>query len=408
MNRFWTRMRRFWGERQLYFLLSVAIAVVMWLYVATAQNPLVARSLKVDLQVRNLAQNEVVIRPSPATPMQVNVRLQGPRSQIAMLTPKLVDAYVDLSGLGPGDHPQVPVVVTPELDVHVIDEKPASVLVILDVLASKRLPVEVSLLGIPPAGVTLGNPRTAPTHVIVSGPARQVEEVRHVIVSVDTVTLRQQVAASLPVIPADANGQAVPGVQVTPKLVGMTLTVREGVISKVVPVVPTVVGTPPQALAVTGATANPETVALTGPASVLKGVESATTSPVDVSGARADFSRKVALQLPPGVASSLRQVTVTVHVGRGLLSTVFRAVPVRVVGIPAGAAIRVVPDHVEIQVEGPQELVRRMTAQTVTVEVSAAGRQLGQYTISLHAVLPAGVHVLTIRPAQVVVILSSS
>ncbi len=391
----------------MYFLLSIAIAVVMWLYV-TAQNPLLSRSMKVDLQVRNLAQNEVVIRPSSSAPVQVAVRVEGPRSQIELLTPKLVEAYVDLSGLGPGDHPQVPVVVTPALDVRVIDQKPASVLVILDAVASKRLPVEVSLLGIPPTGITLGNPRTAPTHVIVSGPARQVVEVRHAIVSVDTATMRQQVAASLPVIAADANGQAVPGVQVAPKLVGMTLTVREGVISKVVPVVPTIVGTPPQTLAVTGATADPDTVALTGPASALKAVENATTAPVDVSGARADFSRKVALQFPPGVASSLRQVTVTVHVGRGLLSTVFRAVPVRVVGVPAGAAFRVVPDHVDIQVEGPQELVRRLTAQTVTVEVSTAGRQLGQHTISPHAVLPDGVRVLTIRPAQVLVILSSS
>jgi len=99
---------------------------------------------------------------------------------------------------------------------------------------------------------------------------------------------------------------------------------------------------------------------------------------------------------------------VTVHVGRGLLSTILRAVPVRVVGVPAGAASRVVPDHIDLQVEGPQDVVRRLTTQTVTVEVSAAGRQPGQYTATPRAILPQGVHVLTIRPAQVLVILSPS
>ncbi len=403
-------MRRLWGERQLYFLLSVAISVVMWLYVATAQNPLVSRPLNVDLQVRNLGPNAVVIRPAPTSPVKVRVVLQGSRSQVAALTPKLVDAYVDLLGLGPGEHPQVPVVVTapPDLEVRVVDQNPTALFFVLDAFASKRLPVEVSLLGRPPEGITIGNPRTSPTHVIVSGPAHQVDEVRHALVSVDIATLRQEVGGSLPVIPADANGQAVAGVQVIPKIVGMTLVVREGVLSKVVPIVPAIVGPPPQAFAVTSATAEPGTVALTGPGSVLRSIESAQTIPVDVSRARSDFSRQVALQLPPGVTASVQQVTVTVHVGRGLLSTILRSVPVRVVGVPAGAAFRVMPDRVDLQVEGPQDVVRHLTAQAVTVEVSAAGRQPGQYIMVPRAILPQGVRVLMIQPALVVVILSTS
>ncbi len=401
-------MRRFWGEGQSYFLLSVAIAVVMWLYVATAQNPVVSRQMRVDLQLRNVPPNEVVIRPSPSAPVQVTVRLQGQRTQIALLSPSLVDAYVDLSGLGAGDHPQVPVVVTPRLDVRVVDQRPSAILVVLDAFGSKRLPVEVSLLGKPPQGVTLGSPHTAPTHVIVSGPARQVSEVRHAVISIDTAPMRQQVIASLPVVATDASGQPVPGIQVAPKIVGLTLAVREGIISKVVPIVPTITGTPSPALAVTSATAEPETVALTGPTSALTGIESAATSPVDISAARADFSRRVPLQLPGGVTASVQQATVTIHFGKGRLSTVFRAVPVRVVGTPSGATSRVVPDRVDLQIEGPQELVRRLIAQGVAIEVSAAGRQPGRYTVSPQPVLPKGVRVLNMQPQQVLIILSST
>ncbi|TMI84311.1 MAG: hypothetical protein E6H03_02175 [Bacillati bacterium ANGP1] len=121
-------MKRFWDERTLYLLLSGGIALVMWLYVATAQNPVVARSLKVDIELRNLEPNEVVVRPSPKSPPQITVRLQGPRSQIALLTPKLVDAYVDLSGLEPGEHTEVPVIVSSALDVRVVDQKPSALL----------------------------------------------------------------------------------------------------------------------------------------------------------------------------------------------------------------------------------------------------------------------------------------
>lgn len=400
--------RRLWSESQTYFLLSVAIAVVMWLYVATAQNPVVTRQMRVELQLRNLPPNEVLIRPSPSTPVQVTVRLQGQRTQIALLNPTLVDAYVDLSGLGPGDHPDVPVVVTPRLDVRVVDEKPSSVLVVLDAFASKRLPVEVSLLGKPPQGVTLGSPHTVPAYVIVTGPARQVSDVRHAVVSVDTGPLRQQVIASLPVVATDASGQPVPGVQVSPKIIDLTLAVREGIISKVVPIVPTITGAPSPAVTVTSATADPETVALAGPTSALTSVESAPTAPVDITAARADISRRVPLQLPAGVTASVDQTTVTIRFGRARLSTVFRAVPVRVVSLPSGETSRVVPDHVDLQVEGPQDLVRRLIAQGVSIEVSAAGRQPGRYTMSPQPILPKGVRVLNIQPQQVLVILSST
>ena len=138
-------MRRLWGERQLYFLLSVAIAVAMW-YVATAENP-VSRSVKVDLETRNLYPTEIIVRPSPTATVKVTVRVQGPRSQIALLDPKLVEAYVDLSGLGPGEHPQVPVVVgVPVRDVQVVEQRPSSIFVVLDTFASKR-PHHCSLVG---------------------------------------------------------------------------------------------------------------------------------------------------------------------------------------------------------------------------------------------------------------------
>jgi len=399
-------MKRFWDERTLYLLLSAGIAVVMWLYVATAQNPVVARSLKVDIELRNLEPNEVVVRPSPKSPPQITVRLQGPRSQIALLTPKLVDAYVDLSGLEPGEHAEVPVIVSSALDVRVVDQKPSALLVVLDSLTSKRIPVEVSLLDAPPEGVALGGARTLPASVTVSGPSRQVAQVRHAIVYFDTASVRQQVVASVQVVAADAAGQVVTGVAVSPTAVAMTLSVRQAVISKVVSVVPTLVGTPPQSLAVSAATAEPATVTLTGPSAVLQKAETAATMPVDVTGARADFTRRVALQLPPGISSSAGQVAVNVRVGREMLSTVFRDVPVHAVDVPAGTATRIVPDRVVVQVEGPQDLVRRLTAQIVTIEVSAAGLGPGQHAVSPRVILPLGIRVLIIQPAQVMITLS--
>ncbi len=396
-------MRRFPSTRALYFLLSLVIATVMWLYVATAESPVVERDMTIDLHVRGLGTDRVVVQ----APSRVQIRLQGPRSALTLLTPALLDASVDLSGLRPGEH-RVPVYVATPPEVRVVDRTPADALVVLDVLTRRRVPVQVDLAGTPPEGVTMGRPRVSPPSVVLSGAATQVEEVRLALVSLDMTNLRQQTAFSLPVHLVDATGQEVRGLTIEPSQVEATIPVRAGVITKVVPVVPTLVGVPLPPLAVTGAVVNPGTTTLSGPADLLGGVQAAQTVAVDIGRARGDVTRRVALQVPPGVSSSVRQVTVVIHIGHALLSTVFRAVPVKIVGQPAGTVARVVPDRVEVQVEGPQDLVRGLSAQAITVEVNATGRPPGEHRMALRAILPQGIHLLTIRPSQVVVILKSS
>lgn len=397
-------MRRFPNERFLYMVLSLLVATVAWLYVATAQNPLVERGMTVELHVKGLGADEVLVQPPPT---HVQVRLQGPRSALAALSPAALEASIDLAGLRPGEH-RVPVVVTTPAEVRPVGTTPSDVLVVLDTLARERLPVEVSLIGTPPQGVTVGLPRVTPRHVIVSGAASLVEEVRHAVVTVDTTGLRQQLVTSAPVRVVDANGQEVRGLTVDPPIVEATLPVREGVITKVVPIVPTIVGAPPSPFAVTAVTVTPPTVTLTAPETALLAVQAIPTAPVDLQNARAPLSRVVPLELPPGVASSVQRATVSVWIGKPLLSTVVRDVPVRVVGVPSGRVAHVVPQVVDVQVEGPQDLVARLSPRALRVEVSASGHGVGKYELTPRAVLPPGLRLLSITPSRVVVVLASS
>jgi YbbR domain-containing protein len=375
--------RRLANTRFVYAALSVVIATVMWLYVATAQNPLVERIMTLDLHVRGLGAAEVVVQ----APSRVQVRLQGPRSALALLTPALMDASADLSGLRPGEH-RVPVYVAAPPEVRVVERTPSEAVVVLDALMRQRLPVEVSLIGVPPPGITLGTPRVTPDHVTVSGAAAQVEEVRHAVVALDTSPLRQQLVSSVPVHLLDATGQA-------------TLPVREGTITKVVPVVPALVGLPAAGLAVTGVTITPQTVAVSGSTTALQAIQTATTASIDLTGVRGDVTRKVPLALPQGSTSTTPQVTVVVRIGRALLSRVLTGVPVRVTGVPKGLAARATPDHVEVQVEGPQDVVQRLSPSALVAQVDASGAGRGTRRVTPRIGLPSGIRALSISPAQI-------
>lgn len=396
-------MKRFTDDRLLYIALSLAIAAVMWLYVANTQSPAVDRVMSVDLHVRGLSAAEVVVQ----APARVVVRLQGPPSALAPLEPTLLDASVDLTGLRPGTH-HVPVYVATPPEVRTVGRSPAEAIVVLDTLVQRHVPVEVGVIGQPPEGITLGSPQVSPSSVLVSGAATQVDEVRHAIVTVDTTNLRQQLVTTVSVRLVDANGREVHGLSVAPSVVETRLAVKESVITKVVSVAPTTAGTPSSGLAVIGVTSDPATVTLSGPAPVLAGIQFASTAPIELGGARADVSRQVPLVLPDKVTSSVPRIKVVVRIGHSVLSTIFRAVPVRVVGVPAGTKSRVVPDRVDVQVEGPQDILARLKPTTLIVEANAAGQHVGQHQVTLRPVLPPGVRIVDIRPSHVVVILTPS
>ena len=391
-------------ERLLYAALSLAVASTAWLYVATAQNPVVEREMGVELHVRGLSANEVLVQ-SP--PTRVTVRLSGPRSAVVALSPALLDASVDLSGLRPGEH-RVPVVVAAPPEVGAAAQTPREVLVVLDAVQSQRFPVEVGLIGNPPQGVMLGTPRVTPAYVVVMGAASQVDEIRHAIVTVDTTNLHQQLTTSLQVRLVDANGQEVRGPTIDPPLVTAQLNVREGVIAKVVPVVPAIMGTPPSPLAVAGISTDPATVTLQGPGLQLQDVTAVPTAPIDLRRATGDVRQQVALQIPAGATASVSRATVSIRLGGGSVSTTFRGVPVQVVGVRPGVRLRVVPSSIDVQIEGPTAVVAHLTQQSIHVVVDAGGRGAGRYQFTPQAQLPDGVRVLNLRPTRVLVILTAS
>ncbi len=395
-------VRRLFDTRILFAVLSIVIASVMWLYVATDKNPVVERIMTLDVHVRDLSPTEVVVQ----APNRVQVRLQGSRSAVAPLTPDVLDASLDLQGLGPGEHRVRIDVATPAGDVRVVERTPPEALVVLDQMTLKRLSVEVSLIGTPPAGITLGAARTVPERVTISGASEQVQEVRHAVVTVDTARLQQQLLSSVPIHLLDANGQEVHSVVVDPSFVQVTLPVRTGTITKLLPVIPTLAGAPAPGLSVTSVTALPQTVTVSGPGDALQTVQTIATAPIDIRGARRDVIRDIAVVAPSGVTSSPQRVTVAVRIGSALLVRLIGGVPVRAAGVAAGLTAHLAPDHLQVTVSGPEGVVAQLAPSAVVVRVDVTGLRPGAHQVTPTVVLPGGTRVLSVSPAQVTVTLA--
>lgn len=158
-------------------VLSLVLALVLWVYVSNEQNPLEQRLFSVALQGRG-APDGYLVSGLPAT---VSVKAQGSRTQLNAVNAGDFQAAVNLASISPGEN-ELPVSVIPPPGIKVLQVTPAQVRVLVDRIVEKKVPVEVSLRGEPAEGYQLGNVAASPGAVVLKGPERQLSALSKVTV----------------------------------------------------------------------------------------------------------------------------------------------------------------------------------------------------------------------------------
>ncbi len=151
----------------------------------------------------------------------------------------------------------------------------------------------------------------------------------------------------------------------------------------------------------------PATVALSGPAQILDGVESIRTAPVDLDG-RIRSINKRRLPLVPGenfagVKLDPETVTLDLAIIERSLSSRFPDLPILPM-LPPGRALRIEldPDVATLTVKGRPELMSTLAAEDIRLFVDITAISDDKPTpLSIRAVLPNGVTLVRTEPATV-------
>ncbi|MCL6612161.1 MAG: hypothetical protein K6T66_11540 [Peptococcaceae bacterium] len=284
-------------------ILSVLLAVLLWIYATNEQNPVNDQILSIQLQRRDPPAGMVV---SGSIPSNVSIRVQGSRTRVAALTPADFQAVLDLSGLSEGDH-NVPVKVSPPPGIQVIQVTPGRVYVVVESVVEKQVDVAAAFKGNPAKGYTALEPAIQPSKVTLRGPGSKVNAIDHIKVTVDVESATGVVDQTVPV----SSGQN--GVTVSPQSVRVTVPVTP-LPSKTVAVRAGVVGEPAREYEMAGVTVNPANVQVTAPSEALSGINWVETENIDIKGADRDVTVRIGVRLPTGaVEIKPAAVEVTVH-----------------------------------------------------------------------------------------------
>ena len=385
------------------FILSLILALIVWVVAASEENPIKTDVFgsRIPIQPRNLPAGMEIYGDWT---QQVQVRIRAPQSSWEVLTPEKFEAWVDLEGLPPGDN-EVPVQVTcSDRMVRILEVRPDTVNIPLDIRREVTMTVQVNLVGSPALGYTNGSPIVEPREVVVRGPASLVDQVAQVSAYLDLRGARQDVERTINLQARNAQGQTLfdRALILEPKIVQVRVPIKQLHGFKDVAVRVIMQGQVASGYRVSNVSVEPSIVTIVGSPAIVDQVPGyVETMPLDLTGAQADIIETVPLTLPRGV-SVLGEQGVQVHIEvtpiQGGL-TVQRRLTIQ--GLREGLKARASPEVVDVILSGPLPRLEVLKPSEVVVILDLLNMRAGVYKVEakdLKVVVPEGITVENILP----------
>ena len=253
-------------------------------------------------------------------------------------------------------------------------------------------------LGIMPAGLTTTGP-------LIKGIEVRIRGSKSVIETLPDLQLRyvldlSGVGVGVKSIPVEQDRITLPkGVSIV-KVNSSFIPVKvENEIQKEVPVIISFLGKPASGFIVAGTTAQPSSVILKGPESVLASVVKATTKPIDIDGLSESLKKEIALDLAEdlAVASDSKLVLAEILIEEEMVARKFNDIPV------AGQDIlyqySITPPTINIEVQGPVNILEKLNTENgLKVYIDLKDLKPGVYVRRVTITLPVKTALVGVKP----------
>jgi YbbR domain-containing protein len=339
------------------------------------------------------------------------ISYRAPADVASQLTAGSFRASIDLSAVQPriGAEPvEVPVDVSSvDPRVRVIDYSPRGVNVRLDEVVTRAMPVAVDT-GAVPEGIDLGPVIVDPRQVEVRGASSRVSNVRRVEgrVTIDAsgINIDQDVQMEA----FDELGALVPGVDIEPPIVRVSADVARQLAYATLPIVPDLNGAPATGWRISAVEVTPSVATVSGEDLAVRGLEAVATEAIDLGDRDASFVIETQLSLPEEVTvPGMPSVSVAVTLMPVEASRTFE-IGTAVVGAQDGLDYSIGEGSVRVLTVGPLGTLDSMDIGSLVAGLSVAGLDTGEHRVTPEVLLPDGLTVMSMEPADVRVIIEAA
>lgn len=386
-------------------LIAFLLAVLVWVSAVISADPNVLLPLEKPVPIEFVGKDPT-LKIMGEYVQEVTVTIEAPRSVWEMLNsePSAVRAWVDLSGVTPGEY-LLPVHIEVNSSLaRLIRQDPEQINLTLEALVSRNFQVSLLTSGEPPLGYAFGEPVLSPSEVTISGPSSLVDRVRLVRAQLDLSGATETISRTVSISLLDASNRAVSGLNVTPSSVRVTqpVTLLGGYRNVIVKVVTT--GIVANGYRLTNYFATPASVVVfsSDPRIVEELPGYVETLPLDLTGATDDFEALLELNLPENV-TAVTDSRVLVQVSIAAIETSLTvSIPVDITGLDPLLIAEVSPATVDLIVSGPVPILSNLKPGDIRVKIDLSGFEEGLHqVIPIVDFLPAGVQKVSILPTTI-------
>jgi YbbR domain-containing protein len=134
----------------------------------------------------------------------------------------------------------------------------------------------------------------------------------------------------------------------------------------------------------------PDRVIARGPSNAMRAVSEVRTEAIDIAGRRGKVSLETPVVRPRGIEIEPRTVLVELDVARRAERTIEGLAPT-LLQVEEDLDVVCSPASADLTVEGPEELVRNLTADDVSIILSVPPGSRGTFAVEAEVILPAGI-----------------
>lgn len=371
-------------------LLSLAIAVGLWMYVVTyvtTDYDDTFYNIPVVLQGEAALEERGLMITSDKKPT-VDLKLAGNRADMLNLNSSNITLTADVSKIyESGVHaltyvPSYPGNV-PSNAISVQNRDPERVLVTVEERGSKTVDVTVEYTGSLPDGLIYDKENAILDYpaINITGPKAVVDRISQAKIQVDLDDRNETIVEQYEYTLCDKDGEPVDAALVTTDVESVNLTLKIQRVKEVTLKL--------KVLAGGGATEqtsdikiDPATIRVSGSETLLDGFDELEIGTVNLGELAKDSVLTFPINLPEGITNETGLTEVTVEVKFPNLRTKTLSVTnIQAVNVPAGLEVDLITQMLEIKVRGPVDMITAMNEGDVTVTVDFTDAKLGTATM---------------------------
>lgn len=405
------KWEKLWGDRRFLLLLSLGIAVLLWLYVTMSVMPNTSTTLSgvpVDFDYDSAKYTtlglDIVNEPS----YTVDLSLSGDGSVLGAARASDFVVYPDYSSVKGAGSQTLNLnvkIINPDLENRVtatIERGRRTVDVVFDTILTKTLPVTVETSGLHIAeGYSLNKVSSSPSEITITGPSTEVSQVTAVVAPLSMEgELSESQLVQVPLEMRDANGKTLdlPYTTMEDDIVDVTVSVYKQV---ELPLVVNFINVPSYFDVNTlQYSLSQETLLVSGPERVVNNLTELSVGSFDLSTFSLDKDYQMNVELPDGIVSNENVSSVTLSFDTtGMGERSFNVSQISVTNVPANYQVEVTTKRLNnVVLVGPEEDLEQLSAGSIEARINAEDLQVavGTQTVAVQIQVPSNPRVFAI------------